>query len=334
MNNRERVLACLNHEQPDKVPYSVGFTVPARAAMADYYGDRHFTKHLGNALTGASTAGRDSWREVAPEVWEDEFGVQWDRSVDKDIGVVRNQVVGPETLDDYPFPDPDQPGRWDAYPTSEEDAGDGFFVANLGFSLFERAWTLYGMENLFMAMASDPPFTHKLLDRILEYNLAIVDRACSRPIDAMLFGDDWGSQYGILMGPEYWREYIKPRIRQMYKAAHEKGKPVFIHCCGKVDALFPDLIECGVNCFNPFQPEVMDIFEMKRRYGDTLSFFGGISTQKLLPYGTVDEVKDEVKRLLDVVGKDGGYIAAPAHAIPGDAKPENIAAMMEVLQNQ
>ncbi|MCX7041072.1 MAG: hypothetical protein NT005_18315, partial [Spirochaetes bacterium] len=117
-----------------------------------------------------------------------------------------------------------------------------------------------------------------------------------------------------------------------YGLVKAKGKRVFIHSCGRVDELFPDLIEVGVDVFNPFQPEVMDVEEVKRRYGGELTFFGGISTQKTLPYGTVAEVKDEVRRLVDRVGRDGGYIAAPAHDVPKDAKSENIAAMIEVLK--
>jgi len=89
-----------------------------------------------------------------------------------------------------------------------------------------------------------------------------------------------------------------------------------------------------VDVFNPFQPEVMDVEEVKRRHGGGITFFGGISTQKTLPYGTVAEVKDEVRRLVDRVGRDGGYIAAPAHDVPKDAKPENVAAMIEVLKGQ
>ena len=131
-----------------------------------------------------------------------------------------------------------------------------------------------------------------------------------------------------------WREFIGSRVKQMYAAVKAKGKFVFIHSCGKVQEVFSDLIDYGLDVFNPFQPEVMDPFEMKKKFGDRLSFFGGISTQRLLPYGTVQQVKGEVKRLLDVVGKDGGYIASPAHATPSDAKPENIAAMIEVLRNQ
>jgi uroporphyrinogen decarboxylase len=118
----------------------------------------------------------------------------------------------------------------------------------------------------------------------------------------------------------------------MYQAAKRRGKFVFIHSCGKVDELFPDLIESGVDVFNPFQPEVIDVYDAKRRHGDRLTFFGGISTQRLLPYGTPDQVRDQVRRLLREVGAGGGLIAAPAHAIPGDARPENVAAMIEVLQ--
>jgi len=120
----------------------------------------------------------------------------------------------------------------------------------------------------------------------------------------------------------------------MYELAKSKGKYVMIHCCGKVDELFDDLIECSLDIFNPFQPEVMDVFEIKKRYGGRLCFYGGISIQRTLPYGTVNQVKSEVRKLMDIVGENGGYIASPSHDIPADAKPENIAAMIEVLQNQ
>jgi len=185
-----------------------------------------------------------------------------------------------------------------------------------------------------MAMLRAKPFVNELLDRILAFNLRVIENACAYDVDAMMFGDDWGMQTGVLMGPRLWREFIKSRIQQMYRLVKSHGKFVFIHSCGKVDELFPDLIDCGLDVFNPFQPEVMDVFEVKRRYGERLSFFGGISTQKTLPYATVDQVKAQVQRLLDQVGKNGGYIAAPAHAIPADARPENIAAMIQVLQNQ
>jgi len=183
-------------------------------------------------------------------------------------------------------------------------------------------------------MIENPEFVHKLLDRILAFNLRLIEHACAYDIDAIMLGDDWGQQRGLIMGPALWREFIKPRIRQTYQAIKARGKFVFIHSCGRVQELFPELIECGLDVFNPMQPEVMDVAEIKRQFGDSLSFYGGISTQRTLPFGTVRETRDEVRRLIDVLGCDGGYIASPAHAIPADARPENVLAMIQVLQNQ
>lgn len=334
MTNRERVIASLNHQQPDRVPYALDFTVKARAKMVEFYHDPQFTSQLDNCFHALGTGRPDGGRSVTADLWEDEFGVRWDKSIDRDIGNVCNCVVTPETLRDCRFPDPHDPTRYSYYDTEIRNHPDKFAIADIGFSLFERAWTLAGMEPVLMGMVENPAFVHGLLDRIVDYNLKVIAHACEHPIDGMRFGDDWGQQTGLMMGSPHWREFIKPRLKQMYDAVKSKGKRVIIHCCGKVDEIFPDLIDIGVDVFNPFQPEVMDVYEMKRLYGSRLSFWGGISTQKTLPYGTVAQVKDEVRRLLDKIGKDGGYIAAPAHAIPGDAKPENVAAMIEVLNNQ
>ncbi len=334
MNNKERVLASIAHRRPDRIPYSVSFTQKAWQKMVAYSGGPDFTKALDNCFLTLGTSPRDAWREVAPDIWSDEFGVQWNRSVDKDIGVVCNTLVTPENADAFPLPDPADPSRYEQFPSLIAKHPGQFVMADIGFSLFERAWTLAGMEAILMGMAAHPEFVHRLLDRIMDYNLQIIERACAFPVDAMRFGDDWGQQTGLIMGPTLWREFIKPRLRQMYRRVKEKGKRVVIHSCGKVDAIFHDLIEIGLDVFNPFQPEVMDVFEMKRKYGDRLSFYGGISTQKTLPFGTVRQVRDEVRRLLEQVGKNGGYIAAPAHDIPGDARPENIAAMIETLNAQ
>ncbi len=334
MNNRERVLQALRHQQPDRVPYNLGFTQKVHQAMAEYYGDPDFVSKLGNCLGVISCEPAGAWQEVGPDIWQDQFGVQWNRSIDKDIGVVCNCLVTPENVKTFPFPDPDDPTRYAGHERTIADRPDLFWVANHGFSLYERAWTLAGMENILAAMVIDKPFVHALLDRILEFNLRLIEHACAYPIDAMMFGDDWGQQRGLQMGPALWREFIKPRIKEMYGLVKARGKFVFIHSCGKVDEIFPDLIECGLDVFNPFQPEVIDVFAAKEHYGRSLSFYGGISTQLTLPFGTVEQVKDEVKRLLDVVGMGGGYIAAPAHDIPAGARPENIAAMIEVLQNQ
>ncbi len=334
MSSRERVVASLGHRRPDKVPYVVSFTQKVHRVMVDYYGDPHFAEKLGNALSVLGCEPQGAWREVAPDIWQDQFGVCWNRTIDKDIGVVCNRLVTPENVRTFRFPDPDDPSRFAHYGRTIAAKPDGFWVANHGFSLYERAWTLAGMEEILSAMVIDKPFVNALLDRVLEFNLRLIENACAHPIDAMMFGDDWGQQRGLQMGPRLWREFIKPRVKEMYGRVKAKGKFVFIHSCGKVDEVFPDLIECGLDVFNPFQPEVIDVYAVKKQYGCALSFYGGISTQRTLPFGTVQEVRDEVRRLLDEVGADGGYIAAPSHDIPAGAKPENVAAMIEVLQGQ
>jgi len=335
MNNRERVLTALNHQQPDKVPYDIRFTQPAHARMAEYYGDADFESKLGNCFTWFRPYPHDvRFRLVAPDIWEDEFGVRWNRTIDKDIGVPCNQLITPQNMDEFEWPNPDDPARYEFIAKAVGKTKDNTVLVSLGFALFERAWTLVGMENLLMYMLTDKDFVNRLFDRILQYNLSIIEHACSLDIDIFRFGDDWGHQRGLLMGIDLWRRFIRPRIKRMYELVKSKGKYVMIHCCGKVDELFDDLIECSLDIFNPFQPEVMDVFEIKKRYGGRLCFYGGISIQRTLPYGTVNQVKSEVRKLMDIVGENGGYIASPSHDIPADAKPENIAAMIEVLQNQ
>lgn len=334
MNNRERVIAALSHQQPDRVPYCITFTQPARKKMAEYYGDNGFESKLGNCFVYLSTDPDPPETEIRPNIWKDPFGVWWDRSVDKDIGVVVNTLVDRDNFTEYPFPDPDDPGRYAGYENAISQHPDGFFVVGHGWTLFERAWTLAGMENFLMALMADREFAEGLLDRITEWDLRVIDNICKYDIDAVRLGDDWGQQRGLMMGPDLWREYFKPHISRLYQRIRSHGKTVIQHSCGKVDELFGDLIECGLDVFNPFQPEVTDVYRMKKQYGDRLSFWGGISTQQLLPFGTTDQVRNEVQKMIDIVGKGGGYIASPAHDIPADARPENIAAMIDVLQNQ
>lgn len=334
MTPRERVYASLRFQDTDIVPYHVGFTAHAYNRMVEYYGNPAFGSRIGNHIAGISHRQGSSWVEVEPGHLRDEWGVIWNRTVDKDIGVVENQALPEATLDGYEFPPTPSPCLFELYPKFIEENRDLFRMASVGFSLFERAWSMRGMEHLLLDMIEHPDFVHELFDRICEFNLAQIDEAMKFDIDAFQFGDDWGSQLGLIMGPGLWREFIKPRITRMYQRVRKAGKFVMIHSCGKVQELFPELIEAGLQVFNPFQPEVMDVYETKRQYQGKLAFFGGISVQRLLPHGTPDEVRAETKKLLTELGKGGGYIASPSHAIPGDAPTENIAAMIETLQGQ
>lgn len=309
MTKREVIRAVLEGQKPPYVPWSCGFTKEARAKLQSHFGLVELEDALQNHLL---KLGSDIgfFTDMENNKVKDVFGVVWDRSIDKDIGNVEGCVLSVPTLKLYVFPDPLDRRFFDGIPERITQYNDCFRVFQIGFSLYERAWTLRGMQNLLMDFHDHPGFVRELLNTIADYNIAQVKEAMNYDLDAVYFGDDWGQQRGIQMGPKLWRKFIYPVLERMYRTVHEGGKYVFIHSCGDVDELFDDLITIGVNCFNPFQPEVMDVFALLKKYRRRLIFHGGLSTQKTLPYGTVEQVQAETRRLLEM-GGDGGYIFAP-----------------------
>ncbi|MBI5395534.1 MAG: hypothetical protein HZA91_09590 [Verrucomicrobia bacterium] len=329
---RDRVWQAIRHVQPDRVPYHFTFTVPARQKIEAHFGTTDLDRALGNHAVKYRSRGPYSFEEVRPGYLRDEFGVVWNRTVDKDIGVVDEYQLKDRTLAGYRFPDPRDPRRYAALPAFIEANAGRFRYYSLGFSLFERAWSLRSMTELLVDMLEAPRFVDELFDAIVEFDLAVLDEVLKHDVDGVLFGDDWGQQQGLIFGARLWRRFIKPRLAVLYGRVKRADKAVLIHCCGKVQELFPELIELGLNVFNPFQPEVMDPYEMKRQFGRELAFYGGMSVQRLLPYGTPQQVRDEARRLMDEVGRDGGLILAPSHDMPGDIPLENMLAFIDAVR--
>ena len=333
MTPREVVCQVFAGQRPAYVPWHFQFTQEPWEQLCTHFGGEDAAERaIGNHILELGSA-IGFFEPLPNDRYRDFFGVTWDRTVDKDIGIVEGCVLPEPTLKGYTFPDPLDSRFFQDIPVKIAKYPDRFRVFYLGFSLFERAWTLRGMENLLFDFVDHPEFVHRLFGTIADYNIAQVRAALSYDIDAVYFGDDWGQQHGLQMGPKLWREFIYPVLKRMYGAVHAGDKYVFIHSCGDIDELFGDLIGIGLDCFNPFQPEVMDVAALAKQYRGQLVFHGGLSTQRTLPYGTQEDVRAETRRLLEM-GREGGYIFAPAHDVEGDVALENMLAFIDVVQSQ
>jgi uroporphyrinogen decarboxylase len=208
---------------------------------------------------------------------------------------------------------------------------DRFTVVVVGTSIFERCWALRGFENMLMDFVEHPAFVEALFERLMQLQLDALDRLLPLPMDAIAFGDDFGQQKGLIMSPAHWRKYLKPRLARVFATVRAAGKVLHFHSCGDNSEIMGELIDVGVQIFNPLQPEAMDISEMKRLYGRNVCFEGGIGTQATLYRGSPAQVRKEVARCARILGHGGGYIMTTAKPIRPEVPTENAAACMEAI---
>jgi uroporphyrinogen decarboxylase len=330
--SRQRVWRSIQHSQPDQVPYYFSFTQPASHKLEAYYGTRDLDSTLDNDIVRYSIRRPGLMQEIRPGFYRDEFGVLWNRTVDKDIGVPGDYPLQRRSLTGYTFPDPYDPRRYQGLSAFTKAHPHRFRLISYSFTLFERAWMLRGMPELMVDMLEAPDWVEELLDALMVFNMNVVQELLKVDADGFLFGDDWGHQGGLLFSPDLWRRFIKPRLALLISTVKGAGKATFLHSCGKVQALFSDLIEIGLDVFNPFQPDVMDVYEIKRQFGDRLSFYGGMSVQRILPHGTPKQIRTETRRLMAEIGRGGGFIIAPSHHMPGDIPVQNMVAFIEAVR--
>ncbi len=331
MTKRDIVIQALKHQPVPVIPYYLDLTEKEEEKMIEYTGDPLYFEHSESFLAQERN---ESFTDLGDGVFKDMFGVIWDKGTQEgDFGIVKVAPIPDSTIGDYQFPEPDEALIREKCERLVAQK-DKFTMYIIGFSLYERLWTLHGTFETLIDFLEEPEFIEELLEKIVEYNCKVVDIVAQYPIDCIFFGDDWGQQVGLQMGYPLWKKFLKPCLKKMYDHVKSYGMYVAQHSCGDCREVFPDLVELGLDIYNTFQPEVYDIADFKKRFGDHITFFGGISTQYILPFKTPEEVKAEMHRVMDILSVNGGYILAPTHAMPADIPEENVIAFMEVAKNE
>ncbi len=238
-------------------------------------------------------------------------------------------------VEEFPLPDVLADYRWAGYAERIRSLKEqGLAAVYFAIQVFEPAWYLRGMENLLVDMIENEEIAHACLDRMTDIKAGMCARLAAAGVDIIVYGDDVGTQRGMMMSPGIWREWLKPTMKKVIKAAKDVKPDViaYYHSDGMIAEIIPDLIEIGVDVLNPVQPECMDPVEIKKQYGDLLSFWGTIGTQSTMPFGTPAEVTEKVREMIATVGRDGGLVLAPTHLLEPEVPWENIEAFISAVK--
>ncbi len=356
MNSRERVLTTLGRKEPDRPPVfatltpqaaenlsrsiNVPYEPPIDSLLSTRISHVDLLTKLGNdfvAIAATYPEGGETIKRSDGHL-VNEWGM-----VFKDTGLYSEFIEYPmggiktkAEVFEYPFPDPFAAGRFDmARQTVDKFKKNYVIIGDLETSIFETAWYLVGLEKFLMDLMLSEEYLPPLLDRIMQINTKIGEELIRIGAEIIWCGDDFGMQHGMIMDPETWRYWFKPRIREMFESFRKVNPEIKIawHSCGSIVPIIPDFIELGLDILNPIQPRAKDMTPefLKREYGKDLIFFGGIDVQELLPFKSPDEIRSDITRKCQILGKGGGYIAAPAHNIQPDTPVENVFAMYDAI---
>jgi uroporphyrinogen decarboxylase len=370
--SRERVIAAIEHREPDRVPIDINPVPDFYLGLKDYLGleieeeikagfmeeaipHPEVLAALGVDLISVKlgSAKRPRPTPPSPDLVMNDWGVGLKRVFQPGGGSYLEPVHHPladATIDDlekYPWPEPDLPGRGEGAEAAAKrlyEDTDLALMGRFGGTIVETAFYMMGFERWMVCVASEPEFAGVLLDKITDIAMAL-DRIGLEATAKYLqifkaSGDDFGMQTGPLYSPRTFRTLFLPRFRRRWQAIREYLDQVnpdvklMFHSCGGIRPLIPDLIDIGLQILDPVQPLAtgMDSAELKRDFGDRLTFHGGVDEQKVLPLGSQEDVEEEVRRCLREFGPGGGYILAPSHYVQADTPPANIVAMCRAAQ--
>ncbi len=366
MTSRERVLCALSHEEPDRVPIFLGtsgvttLNTAAYDRLKAHLGLRTETRSFWRALQYAildeevmAQFGSDGRplipgpapsmlsRDIAPDRFADAWGIVWQRQPGNAYYDIARHPLEDATVDDlerYPWPDLANPGRFEGLREKARaiQAAGQAVVALSGVSPFEFSYMLRGMDRWFLDLAGDRAFALALMRKLTGLMRAAAERLLEEAgefIDVVITGDDLGSQKGPLISTAMYRQLVKPFHAELIGAIKARSRArIFYHSDGNIYPLLKDLVEVGIDLLNPVHVsagEMGDTARLKREFGGRLSFCGAIDSQTVLPHGTPDDVRREVRRRLKDLAPGGGYILAAVHCIQPDVPPENVCALFE-----
>ncbi|GEM_PF-64652 len=337
MQPRDYVLSQIHHQDTPRVPYSLSFEGVVSDRLDAHYRGPAWRSRLFPYMANVAAVDTDMSTPISTTHRRDGYGGIW--RIDQRPWHLETPPLSGPSFDGYTFPTPDQFFRpqWKAaaIKTCQENK-DRFLIAGLGWGLFERTWNLRGFENALMDAISEPDFFAESIRRLADLYLAFVQYTADLPVDAICFGDDWGDQRGVIIGADRWRKFLKPQWARIYAATHAAGKLVMHHSCGSVAQIMPDLIEIGIDVLESCQPEAADMnpYDLKRRWGDKITFWGCLGSQSTIPFGTPDQIRDEVRKLCREMGKGGGYVLAPAKTLQPETPTANAVAIVEAFAEQ
>jgi uroporphyrinogen decarboxylase len=253
------------------------------------------------------------------------------------IGMPFSGPTTPDNVRSFPWPNPVAAGRFDdAIRDIVRFQDDYFIIGDLELTMFEMAWHMTGMEKFMVDMSAGEAYIDVLLDKVLAYSIGVGKKLVELGVDGVWTGDDFGAQNGMLISPRMWRRIFKPRMAELWQELKRANPNAMImhHCDGAISPILGDLIEIGLEVFNPVQPNVPghDPEALKSQFGDRLSFGGAIDQQQLLPFGTPEQIEAEVKAKIEVLGRRGGYMCSPAHIVQADTSLENVEAFIAAVK--
>ncbi len=332
-SKRDLVLAAIAHEDNGRIPYMILIHPTIGRKLAAFYGAESISEVVDNCIewigNALSVTRMEELGMLEDGEYTDDWGIRW-FGVGETRGQVKASPLAESSLKEYSFPTGPSQEIISQMQTQAEASPHRYRLAKLG-ALWEQATFVRGMEDLLVDLICRPDFVHELLDGMLESLLANVEiYAAELEVDCMWLSDDYGSQAGLLMSPDLWREFIGPRVQRLCDAVKSSGHHFVLHTDGAIGPVIPDIIDMGVDILHPIQPECVDVEWVKREFGQDTTLWGGYGTQGTLVFGSPDQVRQEVNELCDVMGAGGGFILSPGLSIQNEVPVENAAAFIEV----